>query len=105
MTWFRSMPTALRFVVWLLLAVLVMFGVGAVGHFLPAGSYKFYLGISMQIACDLVLGWLLGLIRFGNRDEIGASIPAIIFAFLMPIILIVLAIISTLFCGIDACGN
>lgn len=99
------MPTLLRFVVWLLLAIPVMFGVGAVGHFLPAGSYKFYLGIALQIACNLLSGWLLGLIRFRNGPEIGTSVLAIIFAFLMPAILIVLAIISTLFCGVDACGQ
>ena len=75
------------------------------GHFLPAGSYKFYLGIALQIACNLLSGWLLGLIRFRNGPEIGTSVLAIIFAFLMPAILIVLAIISTLFCGVDACGQ
>jgi hypothetical protein len=99
------MPTALRFVVWLLLTIPVMFGVGAVGYLLPAGNYKFYLGIALQIACDLLLGWLLGLIRLRNGPEIGTSVLTIIFAFLMPAILIVLAIISTLFCGIDACGR
>jgi hypothetical protein len=102
---FQSMPTALRFVVWLLLTVPVMFAVGALGHLLPPSGVKFYLGISLQIACNLLIGWLFGLIRFRDGPEIGTSILAIIFAFLMPAILVVLAIISTLFCGIDACGH
>ncbi len=105
MTGFHSKSTPLRFVVWLLSTLPVMFGVGAVGYLLPAGSYKFYLGMALQIACNLALGWFFGLVRFRNTTEIGTSILAIMFSFFMPAILIVLAIISTLFCGIDACGS
>ena len=97
------MSTPLRFVVWLFLALPVAFGVDALGYFLPASALKIYLSIALQIACNLLLGWLFGLIRFQNRLEIGTSILAIIFALSMPVLLIVLAIISTLFCGIDAC--
>jgi hypothetical protein len=103
MTMFRSMPTPRRFVVWLFLLPPVAFGVAALGYFLPASALKFYLNITLQIACNLLLGWLFGLIRFQNRLEIGTSILVIIFAVSMPAILIVFAIISTLFCGIDAC--
>jgi hypothetical protein len=99
------MPTPLRFVIWLLSALPVMFGVGAAGYLLPDGSYKFYLGVALQIACNLFLGWFFGLIRFRNGSHAGTSILAIVCAFLMPAVLVLLAIISTLFCGIDACGQ
>jgi hypothetical protein len=99
------MATPLRFVVWLLLALPVTFGVAPLGYFLPASAIKIYLIIALQIACDLLLGWLFGLIRFRNPPEIGTSILVVIFALAMPAILIVLAIVSTLFCGIDACGR
>jgi hypothetical protein len=105
MTMFRSMPIPLRFVVWLLLLPPVAFGIGSLGYFLPASSLKFYLNIALQMACNLLLGSLLGLVRFRNRSEIGTSVLAIILALVMPAILIVLAIFSTLFCGIDACAR
>jgi hypothetical protein len=59
----------------------------------------------LQIFCNLLLGWLFGLIRFQNRYETGISILVAIFALAIPAILIVLAIVATLFCGIDACGH
>jgi hypothetical protein len=99
------MLTPLRFVVWLVLALPVAFGVASSGYFLPASAIKIYLIMALQIACGLLLGWLLGLIRFRNPPEIGTSILVIILALAMPAILIVLAIVSTLFCGIDACGS
>jgi hypothetical protein len=105
MTMFRSMPTALRFVLWLLLALPVAFGVDAFGYLLPAGALKFDVLIALQISCNLLSGWLFGFIRFRKRTEIGMSILAIILAFLMPAILLLFAIVSTLFCGIDACGR
>jgi hypothetical protein len=105
MNMFRSIPTPLRFVVWLFLTLPVMFGANALGYFLPASAIKFDLIIALEIACNLLLGWLFGLVRFQNRLEIGTSILVIIFALSMPAILIVLAIVSTLFCGIDACGR
>jgi hypothetical protein len=105
MTVFRSMQTPSRFALWLFLALPVAFGVSAFGYLLPASAIKFYLMMAMQIACELLLAWLIGLIRFRNRPEIGTSILVIIFALAMPAILIVLAIVSTLFCGIDACGQ
>jgi len=89
---------SLRFVVWLFLALPVAFGVHALGYSLFSGS-----GVTLQIACNLLLGWLFGLIRFRNRLEIGTSILVILFALSMPALLIVFAIVSTLFCGIDAC--
>jgi hypothetical protein len=101
----RSRPTPLRFVVWLLLALPVTLGVAPLGYFLPASAIKIYLIMAMQIACDILLAWLFGLIRFRNRPEIGTSILVIIFAVFMPAILLLLAIVSTLFCGIDACGS
>jgi hypothetical protein len=61
--------------------------------------------MALQIACDLLLGWLFGLIRFRNQSQIGISILVILIALAVPVILIVLAIVSTLFCGIDACGS
>jgi hypothetical protein len=94
-----------RFVIWLLLTLPVMIGVSALGYLLHAGTYKFYLGIALQIACDLLAAWLFGLIRFPQRSGIGASVMPVILAFFMPAIWIVLAIVSTLFCGIDACGH
>jgi hypothetical protein len=99
------MPPPLRFFVWLLLALPVTFGVSPLGYFLPASAVKIYLIMALQIACALLLGWLFGLIRFRNRLEVGTSILVIIFALAMPAILIVFAIVSTLFCGIDACGR
>jgi hypothetical protein len=105
MTMFRSMPTQSRFVLWLFLALPVAVGVDAFGYLLPAGVLKFDLLIALQISCNLLLGWFFGLIRFRKRSEIGASISVIIFAFLMPAILLLFAIVSTLFCGIDACGS
>jgi hypothetical protein len=105
MNMLRSMPISLRFVIWFLLAPLVALGVSSFGYLLPAGAYKFYLSITLQVVCNLLLGWLFGLIRFRSGDEIGISVLVIILAVLMPAILIVLAIISTLFCGIDACGH
>ena len=88
-----------------LLTLPVMLGASALGYFLPASGVKFDLIIALQIAGNLLLGWLFGLIRFQNRIEFGTSIAVIIFALAMPAILIVLAIASTLFCGIDACGH
>jgi hypothetical protein len=105
MTMFRSMPTPSRFVLWLFLALPVAFGVDAFGYLLPAGALKFDLLVALQISCNLLLGWFFGLIRFRKRIEIGTSILVIIFAFLMPAILLLFAIVSTLFCGIDACGR
>ena len=101
----QSKPTPLRFIVWLLVTLPVMFAVSALSYFLPASGIKFDLNFALEIAGNLVSAWLFGLIRFQNSGEIVTSILAIIFAFLMPAILIVLAIISTLFCGIDACGH
>jgi len=88
------MSTPLRFVVWLFLLLPVAFGVDAlVSGF--SGS-----GVALQSACNLLLGWLFGLIRFQNRLEIGTSILAIIFALSMPFILPFFAIVATLlFCG------
>jgi hypothetical protein len=104
MAMFRSMPTLLRFVVWLFLALAVTFGVGATGYFLAASTLKTYLISGLQIACNLLLGWRFGLLRFQTRLEIGVSILVIIFALSMRTILIVFAIIvTTLYCGIDAC--
>jgi hypothetical protein len=105
MTMFRSMRTPIRFVFWLFLALPVALGVASSGYFLPASAIKIYLIMASQIACDLIMAWLFGLIRFRNQSEIGTSILVIIFALAMPAILIVLAIVSTLFCGIDACGS
>jgi hypothetical protein len=102
---FRSVPTPLRFVVWLLLALPVTFGVAPLGYLLPASGIKIYLIMALQIACDLLLGWLFGLIRFRNRAEIATSILVIICALAMPAIVLLFAIVSTLFCGIDACGR
>jgi hypothetical protein len=99
------MPTPSRFILWLVLALPVAFGVDAFGYLLPAGALKFDLLIALQIFCNLLLGWLFGLIRFRNQSEIGTSILVIILAFLMPAILLLVAIVSTLFCGIDACGQ
>jgi hypothetical protein len=105
MTMFQSMPTPSRFVLWLFLALPVAFGVDTFGYLLPAGALKFDLLIALQISCNLLLGWFLSLIRFQKRIEIGTSILVIICAFLMPAILLLFAIVSTLFCGIDACGR
>jgi hypothetical protein len=38
MTWFRSMSTPLRFPIWLLSTLPVMFAVGALGYLLPASG-------------------------------------------------------------------
>jgi hypothetical protein len=99
------MPTPSRFVLWLFLALPVAFGVDAFGYLLPAGAFKFDLFIALQISCNLLLGWFFGLVRFRNGIETGTSILVIICAFLMPAILLLIAIVSTLFCGIDACGR
>jgi hypothetical protein len=99
------MRTPIRFVFWLILALPVALGVASSGYFLPASAIKIYLIMASQIACDLLMAWLFGLIRFRNQSEIGTSILVIIFGLAMPAILIALAIVSTLFCGIDACGS
>ena len=99
------MPTASRFVIWLVSTLPVTLAVDALGYLLPAGGLKFNLLMALQIVCNLVLGWLFGLIRFQNPSEIGISIMVIVFAFAMPAILLLLAIASTVFCGIDACGH
>jgi hypothetical protein len=104
MTMFRSMTTPWRFVLWVVLAPPVAFGFDAFGFLLPAGALKFDLLIALQIVCNLFLGWFFGLLRF-ERNEIGPSILVIIFAFLMPAILLLIAIVSALFCGIDACSR
>jgi hypothetical protein len=51
-----------------------MFGASALGHFLPASALKFDLNSMLQIAGNLILGWLLGLIRFRNR--LGIELPS-----------------------------
>ena len=102
---FRSMPTPRRIVIWLVLALPLAFGVASLGYFLPASANKIYLIMALQIACDLLLGWLFGLIRFRKQSEIGISLLIIFISLAVPVILIVLAIVSTLFCGIDACGS
>jgi len=96
------MSTPLRFAVWLLSTLPVMFAVGALGYLPPASGIKFDLNLAFQMAGNLVLGWFFGLIR---AQKIATSIVTIIFALLMPAILVVLAIASTLFCGIGACGH
>jgi hypothetical protein len=101
----RPMSASQRFVVWLLVAVAAALGVGALGYFVPASGAKIYLIEVTQIACNLLLGWLFGLIRFHTRPEIGISVLVVILAVAMPAILLVLAIVVTLFCGIDACGH
>ena len=102
---FPSMPTASRFVIWLVSTLPVTLAVDALGYLLPAGGLKFNLLMALQAACNVVVGWLFGLIRFQNQSEIGVSILVIILALAMPAILLVVAIASTLFCGIDACGQ
>jgi peptidoglycan/LPS O-acetylase OafA/YrhL len=105
MNMLRSMSTSLRFFVWLLAAVAAAVGVGALGYFVPASGTKIYLIEVTQIVCNLLLGCLFGLIRFHTRPEIGMTVLVVILAVAMPAILLVLAIVSTLFCGIDACGH
>ena len=105
MTMFRSMSTPLRFVVWFFLALPVTFGVGASGYFIPAGAFKSDLILALQIACNLLLGWLFGLLRFRNGPEIATSVLVVVFSLVMRIIVLFLAIVATLFCGIDACGH
>ena len=95
----------MRFVVWLLLAMLLPFGIGALGYLLPASGLKIYLAIGLQIIFNLLFGWLLGLISIQKRSQIGPSIFIVTLALAIPFILLFFAIVSTVFCGIDACGT
>src|ERR1700761_7265841 len=105
MTMFQSMSKPLRFASWLGSTLPVALGVDALGYLLPASGLKFNLLMALQALCNVVVGWLFGMIRFQNAPEIGVSILVIILALAMPAILLVVAIASTLFCGIDACGQ
>jgi hypothetical protein len=104
-TMLRSLPKLQRFIVWLLLAFVLAFGVAGAGFFVPAIPFKPYLISILQVASDVVLGWIFGLITFRSRLEIATSVMVIILAFSMRFIVLVFAIITTLFCGIDACGS
>ena|ERR1700761_5512690 len=98
------MRTSLRFLVWLGSTLVLTLGVDALGYLLPAGDLKFDLLFALQVGGNLVTAWLFGLIRFRNTGGIGLSVLVVVLALLMPAIFVVLAIVSTLLCGIDACG-
>jgi hypothetical protein len=99
------MSTLRRFLIWFLLAFAAIFGAGAIGYFIRASGQKVYILWGLEIALDLAIAWLLGLLRFRTSGETTTAILVVVLALAMRPIFMVLAIISTVFCGIDACGH
>jgi hypothetical protein len=96
MTIIRTMPTPFRFVIWFFLALGVTFGIDLLGRFLGQSAYKFDILITLQAACNVLLGLPFGLFRFQTLGQIGVSLLVAIFAIAMQYILITLAIVFTI---------
>jgi hypothetical protein len=94
-----------RFLIWFLSALAVFVGAAGLGYFLPASGHKISIVWGVEIALDLAVAWRLGLLRFRTSAEISIAVLVTLLAVAMLPILTVLAILSTLLCGIDACSH